>query len=90
MQVDRSRSSRRRDEEDPEPGFPGMDMAGSEAPGGLMMGWTPGKSPVVDERLAWRLEPGSEMVVQLHMLPSGKPEPVAPRVGLYFTDQAPR
>ena len=90
IQVDRSRSSRRRDEEDPEPGFPGMDMAGSEAPGGLMVGWTPGKSPVVDERLAWRLEPGSDMVVQLHMLPSGKPEPVAPKVGFYFTDEVPR
>jgi tetratricopeptide (TPR) repeat protein len=89
IQVDRSRSSRRRDEEDPEPGFPGMDMAGSEAPGGLMVGWTPGKSPVVDERLAWRVEPGTDMVVQLHMLPSGKPEPVAPKVGLYFTDEAP-
>jgi tetratricopeptide (TPR) repeat protein/mono/diheme cytochrome c family protein len=90
MQVDRSRSSRRRDEEDLEAGFPGMDMAGSEAPGGLMLGWTPGKSPVVDERLAWLAEPGSDMVVQLHMLPSGKPEPVAPKVGLYFTDEAPR
>ena len=88
--VDRSRSSRRRDEEDPEPGFPGMDMAGAEAPGGLMVGWTPGKSPVVDERLAWRLESGTDLVVQLHMLPSGKPELVAPKVGLYFTEEVPR
>lgn len=89
MQVDRSRSSRRRDREDSEPGFPGMDMAGSEPPGGQLLGWTPGKVPVVDERLAWRVEPGSDMVVQLHMLPSGKPEPVAVRVGLYFTDTPP-
>jgi len=90
MQVDRSRSSRRRDEEHVEPGFPGMDMAGSEAPGGQMVGWTPGRSPIVDPRLAWRVEPGSDMVVQLHMLPSGKPEPVALKVGLYFTDETPR
>ncbi len=90
MQVDRSRASRRRDEEDAEPGFPGMDMAGSEPPGGQLMGWTPGKVPIVDERLAWRLQPGSDMVVQLHMLPSGKPAQVAPLVGLYFTDQRPR
>ncbi len=89
MQVDRSRSSRRRDEEDAEPGFPGMDMAGSEAPGGRSLGWTPGKLPVVDERLAWRVEPGSDMILQLHMLPSGKPEQVAPEIGLYFTDQPP-
>ena len=90
MQVDRSRSSRRRDEEDAEPGYPGMDMAGSEPPGGQLVGWTPGKVPIVDERLAWRLQPGSDMVLQLHMLPAGKPEQVAPLVGLYFTDQPPR
>jgi tetratricopeptide (TPR) repeat protein/mono/diheme cytochrome c family protein len=89
MQVDRSRSSRRRDEEDPVPGFGGMDMAGSEPPGGQSIGWTPGKIPIVDERLAWRLEPGSDMVLQLHMLPTGKPEDVAPRIGLYFTDKVP-
>jgi tetratricopeptide (TPR) repeat protein len=89
MQVDRSRSSRRRDEEDAVPGFSGMDMAGSEPPGGQSIGWTPGKVPIVDERLAWRLEPGSDMVLQLHMLPTGKAEEVAPRIGLYFTDKAP-
>ena len=89
MQVDRSRSSRRRDEEDAEPGFPGMDLAGSEAPGGQSIGWTPGKLPIVDERLAWRVEPGSDMVLQLHMLPTGKPEQVAPKIGLFFTDQPP-
>jgi tetratricopeptide (TPR) repeat protein len=89
MQVDRSRSSRRRDEEDAGPGFSGMDLAGSEAPGGQSLGWTPGKLPIVDERLAWRLEPGSDMVLQLHMLPSGKPEQVVPKIGLYFTDQPP-
>ena len=89
MQVDRSRSSRRRDEEDAVPGFDGMDMAASEAPGGQLVGWTPGKVPIVDERLAWRVEPGSDMVLQLHMLPSGKPEKVAARVGLFFTDEPP-
>ena len=89
MQVDRSRASQRRDEESAQPGFPGMDMAGSDPPGGQLLGWTPGKVPIIDERLAWRLEPGSDMVVQLHMLPSGKPEQVAPKIGLYFTDNPP-
>lgn len=90
IQVDQSRSSRRRDEEDAEAGFAGMDMAGSEPPGGQLVGWTPGKVPIVDERLAWRLDPGSDLVVQLHMLPTGKAEQVAPRIGLYFTDASPR
>ena len=30
---------------------------------------------------AWRLEPGSDVVVQLHMQPTGKPEPVQVSVG---------
>jgi tetratricopeptide (TPR) repeat protein len=90
MQVDRSRSSRRRDEEDAVPGFSGMDMAGSEPPGGQLIGWTPGKIPIVDERLAWQVEPGSDLVLQLHMVPTGKPEAVAPRVGLYFAESPPR
>jgi tetratricopeptide (TPR) repeat protein len=54
IQVDRSRSSRRRDEEDAVPGFSGMDMAGSEPPGGRSIGWTPGKVPIVDESLLMR------------------------------------
>ncbi|MDX1432813.1 MAG: tetratricopeptide repeat protein, partial [Gammaproteobacteria bacterium] len=89
MQVDPSRASRRRDEEDAEVGFAGMDMAGSEPPGGQLIGWTPGKVPIIDDRLAWQVQPGSDVVLQLHMLPSGKPEPVAARIGLYFTDQPP-
>ena len=39
--------------------------------------------------LAWRLEPGSDLVVQLHMLPTGKPEPLRPEVGLFFSDSPP-
>jgi tetratricopeptide (TPR) repeat protein len=35
------------------------------------------------------LEPGSDAVLQLHMQPTGKPEPVRCSVGLYFTNQPP-
>ncbi|MDX1432936.1 MAG: tetratricopeptide repeat protein [Gammaproteobacteria bacterium] len=89
MQVDRSNVSRLRDAEDAELGFPGMEMGGSESPGGQLVGWTPGKVALSDERLAWQLDAGTDIVLQLHMLPSGKPEQVRPRIGLYFTDEAP-
>jgi tetratricopeptide (TPR) repeat protein len=36
--------------------------------------------------MAWRLEPGTDLVLQLHMVPTGKPEAVQPSVGLYFAD----
>src|SRR6266487_3437657 len=38
---------------------------------------------------AWRLEAGSDLVVEVHMMPTGKPERVQVRVGLFFTDEPP-
>jgi Flp pilus assembly protein TadD len=41
--------------------------------------------------MAWRLEKGTDLVIQLHMLPSlsGETESVQPSVGFYFTDTLP-
>ena len=39
--------------------------------------------------MAWRLEPHDELVLNVHMHPSGKPETVRPAIGLYFTNQPP-
>jgi len=88
--VDPTRSSRRRDEKDVEPGFDGMDMGDSQAPDGHLLGWTPGMTPFPGvEGKAWRLEPGTDLVLQLHLIPSGKPEVVNPIVGLYFAEGPP-
>jgi len=90
MGVDPTRSSRRRDEKDREPGFEGMDMGDSEAPDGQLLGWTPGMAPfpgVPDK--PWRLDPNTDLVLQLHLIPSGKPEPIEPVVGLYLSDRPP-
>lgn len=90
MRVDPTSRSRRQDEEDAEPGFPGMDMGSSVDPDGHFLGWTPGKEPYLgSEESAWRLEPGMSMVVQLHMKPSGKPELIDPQIGLYFSERPP-
>jgi Tfp pilus assembly protein PilF len=40
--------------------------------------------------MAWRLEPGSDLVAQLHLQPTGKPERLQVSVGLYFTDEPPQ
>ena len=88
--VDTTRSSRRRDEKDAEPGFDGMDMGDSQAPDGHLLGWTPGMAPFPGvEGKAWRLDAGTDLVLQLHMIPSGKPETVDPAVGLYFAKEPP-
>jgi tetratricopeptide (TPR) repeat protein len=39
--------------------------------------------------MAWRLPPGSDLVLQLHLRKSGKPERVQPSVAFYFTSDVP-
>jgi tetratricopeptide (TPR) repeat protein len=91
--VDRTGASRRRDEQDPEIGFNGMDVAiESESfdPDSHFLFWKPGSTPWVEpEGMAWVASPGTDLVLNLHMQPSGKPETVKARVGLYFTDRPP-
>lgn len=88
--VDRTRSSRRLDDSDPEPGYAGGMVPDAGYPPGYMLGWTPGQQPRPSpDSMAWRLEPESDFVVQLHMQPTGKPEPVQVSLGLFFTDQPP-
>jgi tetratricopeptide (TPR) repeat protein len=88
--VDRTRSSRLLDERDPEPGYTGGMVPDAEYPQGHLLGWTPGQTPhPVAPGTAWRLEPGSDLVVQLHLQPTGKPELLQVRVGFYFTDEPP-
>lgn len=91
LTVDRSRVSRRMDEQGPGVGFDGMRVGGSRPPDGHFLGWTPGKVPsFLPEGMGWRLEPGSDLVIQMHLMPSGKPQAVTASVGLYFTDTPPR
>ena len=90
INVDPTRASRRLDEEDPRPGFDGMSVEASRGPDGRFLGWTPGKVPTVEPPgMAWRLERGSDLIVQLHLLPTGTPETIRASVGLFFTDAPP-
>jgi tetratricopeptide (TPR) repeat protein len=88
MRVDRTSSSRLLDQADPEPGFDGRILTGS-FPDGHFLGWTPGQLPPPAADTAWRLEPGSDLVVQLHLHPGGLAETVQPSIGLFFTDTLP-
>ena len=81
--------ARQLDLDDPEPGYAGMVAA--VAPGGHFLGWTPGKQArALPEGTAWTVEPDTDVVLQLHLMPSGKVETVQPRIGFYFTDEPPR
>jgi hypothetical protein len=90
IRIDRTPATRRLDEADPLPGYDGLMPRSAEYPDGHFLGWTPGQiAPLVQPELAWALEPGSDLVVQLHLQPSGAVEEVLPEIGLYFTNRTP-
>ena len=87
--LDDSGQCRKLDEAEAGPGFGGW-MPPAKFPPGHFVTWTPGKSPTVaGEGLAWRLEAGADVVLQLHLQRSGKEELIQPEVGFYFTNAAP-
>ncbi len=90
IRIDRTDSTRKLDAADPLPGYDGLMPRTAEYPDGHFLGWTPGQvAPLVQPELAWTLEPGSDLVVQLHMQPSGAVEEVLPQIGFYFSDRPP-
>ncbi|HZU27456.1 MAG TPA: tetratricopeptide repeat protein [Bryobacteraceae bacterium] len=93
--IDRAQSLRHRDGEDGQPGFPGMDVITEGSPGAFdpdshFLFWKPGTvlRPEPDD-MSWRLDPGTDLVLNLHLQPTGKPETLQPVIGLWFTDRAP-
>jgi tetratricopeptide (TPR) repeat protein/mono/diheme cytochrome c family protein len=87
--VDRNHASRAR-EKTPGAGFGGMEIRlESETfdPDSHFLFWKPGTIPYVEpDGMALRLDPGTDLILNMHMQPSGKSEVVLPSVGLYFTD----
>jgi mono/diheme cytochrome c family protein len=90
MRIDYSRATRRLDDADPAPGYDGTMPRSAMYPDGHFLGWTPGQTaPLVPPAFAWTLHPGADLVVQLHMQPSGAVESVRPSIGLYFGSDPP-
>jgi Flp pilus assembly protein TadD len=88
MRINRSAGGQEKPGED---GFPGMDV--SNASGSLdsdshFLFWKPGGTVWVEPPdMAWSLEPGTDLMLNVHMRPTGKPELVQPSLGFYFTDR---
>jgi tetratricopeptide (TPR) repeat protein/mono/diheme cytochrome c family protein len=88
--VDREQASRHQ-EKAPGAGFSGMDITiESEVfdPDSHFLFWKPGSVPYVEpDGMALRLDKDTDLVLNTHLQPSGKPETIQPSLGLYFTDQ---
>jgi tetratricopeptide (TPR) repeat protein len=86
LAVDLGRVSRALDRAEPGPGFSTMD-------GGQVQnvyGWSPGKVPMMEPSdTAWTLDPGTDLVLLVHMIAGAASEPIQPMVGLFFSDTPP-
>jgi tetratricopeptide (TPR) repeat protein len=90
IRVDQTDASRKFDEADPGPGYSGLIASSAVYPDGHFLGWTPAQvPPLLPKGLAWRLRPNTDLVVELHMQPSGKEEAVQPTIGFYFGSDPP-
>jgi tetratricopeptide (TPR) repeat protein len=89
IRIDPTPASRALDEADPAPGYEGVILHSADYPDGHFLGWTPGQAEPPSSELAWKLTGGTDLVVQLHMRPTGRVERVAPLLGLYLTTAPP-
>ena len=91
LYVDPTSQSRQRGDLELESGIKGMGVVETAVPvGSHFLTWTPGKKPT--DGLAgssWSLVPGTDLILEMHLLPSGREERLQPRVGLYFTEERP-
>jgi Tfp pilus assembly protein PilF len=88
IMLDDTQESRWRDSQDPEAGFAGMHAPGAKFPDGHFLGWAAGKSPSAHS-ITWPLEAGSDIVVQMHLKPTGRAESIRAMIGLYFSNNPP-
>ena len=90
MQLDAGGSSRQMDDHDPEPGYEGLIPHAVRSPDGFFLDWGPGHTPyVAPDGMAWPIAAGMDLVMMLHLRPSGRSEMVQATLGLYFSDQPP-
>ena len=90
MESDRTGTSRHLDEHDAEPGYEGLIAHTAMAPDGYFLDWAPGHTPyVAPDGMSFPIEKDSDLVLMLHLRPSGQPETVEVSVGLYFSDTPP-
>jgi Tfp pilus assembly protein PilF len=89
VRVDEGGQARKIDGREPKPGFTKM-LSKVRMPGGQFITWNPGSRPIVSPPgLAWRLPKNSDLVVEMHLNRTGKPETLQSSVGIYFADEQP-
>lgn len=88
IKIDTSGASRRIDAASAGVGFEGGSRS-AQFPDGHMLRWTPGQQPDASEAARWTLPAGADVIVELHLTPSGQAESIRPRIGLTFAAERP-
>jgi len=88
---DATGKARQEDEADPLPGAPSsLNIPGRLFPGS-MSAWAPGREArPLPEGISMPWDNKHDLVLQLHLHPSGKPEVERSSIGFYWTDEPPR
>jgi hypothetical protein len=88
--IDVEGKARERDRASRGQGFVAIAPPGTYLPGALGV-WTPGRVPrALPDGLAMPWPDNGDLVLNLHLHPTGKAETEQSSVGFYFTDQAPK
>jgi Tfp pilus assembly protein PilF len=92
--IDRTGSFRQQHPADWEAGVPGMevllDAGNTFDPDSHFLFWKPDTPALVEpDGMPWRLDAGNDLVLNIHLKPSGKAEVIDTEIGLYFTDKPP-
>lgn len=92
--IDRTASLRGQHPDDWQDGVPGMELLVDSGnrfdPDSHFLFWKPDTPALIEPKgMPWRLDPGNDLILNMHLKPSGKPEMVDAQVGLYFTDEPP-
>ena len=92
--IDRTASYRREHPNDWKDGIPGMELeldgGNTFDPDSHFLFWKPDTPVLVEPAgMPWRLDPGNDLILNMHLKPSGKPETIQAQIGLYFTDKPP-
>ena len=92
--IDRTGSFRRQHAADWQAGVGGMeillDAGNTFDPDSHFLFWKPDTPVLIEPKgMPWRLDPGNDLILNIHLKPSGKAEVLDAEIGLYFTDQPP-
>jgi len=90
--IDRTASLRHQHPDDWKRGIPGMeltvDSGESFDPDSHFLFWKPDSSALIEPSgMPWRLDPGNDLILNMHLKPTGKSETVQAIIGLYFADK---